>query len=82
MENRDRAIEDTAMQVGGYGGATITNNNNGTATYNMRNVAGANSFFLHVVPNLRGTTGPMHNVEQIFTWTESIDKEMLRQSNK
>jgi hypothetical protein len=67
-----------SMQVGGFGEASISNNNDGTATYNMRNVAGANSFFLHVVPNLRGTTGPMHNVEQLFSWTESIDQEKLR----
>ncbi len=62
----------TAMQVGGYRGATITNNNDGTATYNIRNVAGANSFFLHMAPNLPNTSGPMHNVEQIFRWTEPI----------
>ncbi len=67
----------TAMQVGGYRGASITNNNDGTATYNIRNVAGANSFFLHMVPNLPGKTGPMHNVEQIFKWTERIDQNRL-----
>lgn len=67
----------TAMQVGGYGGATIANNNDGTATYKIRNVAGANSFFFHMVPNLPNKTGPMHNVEQVFKWKERVDQNRL-----
>ncbi len=56
----------TAMQVGGFGGATVTNNNDGTATFTIKNTAGANSFFLHVVPNIRRSSGPMSNVRQTF----------------
>jgi hypothetical protein len=36
-----------------------------------------NSFFLHVVPNLSGTTGPMHNVTQTFNWNEPLDSGRL-----
>jgi RHS repeat-associated protein len=74
-------LHSTAMQVGGYAGASIVKNSDDTTTYYIRNVAGANSFFLHVVPNLRGATGPMHNVEQVFRWTEPIDQARLRQFN-
>lgn len=63
----------TAMQVGGYAGATITNNGDGTMTIRIKNVAGINSFFYHLLPNLPSKTGPMHSVEQIFEWTEPID---------
>jgi hypothetical protein len=67
----------TAMQVGGYRNATITNNGNGTMTIRIRNIAGANSFFLHLIPNLPGTSGPMHNIEQIFEWIIPIDPSRL-----
>ncbi len=69
----------TAMQVGGYGGATITNNGDGTMTIRITNVAGAKSFFYHLLPNLPGKTGPMHNVEQVFEWTVPIDAARLPQ---
>lgn len=72
-----RNLKSTAMQVGGYAGATITNNGNGTMTIRITNVAGANSFFYHLVPNLLGKTGPMHNVEQVFEWTIPIDPARL-----
>ncbi len=65
------------MQVGGYGGASVTNNNDGTATYTIKNTAGANSFFLHVVPNIRRSSGPMSNVRQIFKWPEPINPSLL-----
>jgi hypothetical protein len=67
----------TAMQVGGYAGATIKNNNDGTATFTIQNTAGANSFFLHVVPNIRRSSGPMSNIRQTFRWTERIDQSRL-----
>jgi|GEM_PF-3911055 len=72
----------TAMQVGGYDDATITNNDNGTMTIRIRNVAGANSFFYHLLPNLPGKSGPMHNVEQVFEWTVPIDSTRLPQTNQ
>jgi hypothetical protein len=64
----------TAMQVGGFAGATVRNNGDGTASFSIINVAGANSFFYHVAPNNTNSSGPMHNVTQTFTWTESINK--------
>lgn len=70
----------TAMQVGGYADATITNNDNGTMTIRIGNVAGTKSFFYHLLPNLPNKTGPMHSVEQIFEWTEPID--LTRLSNQ
>ena len=66
----------TALQVGGFDGATAVNNGNGTATFTITNVAGANSFFYHlpfVQNNPFGPWGPMHNVTQTFSWTEPID---------
>jgi len=67
------------MQVGGYDNATITNNGDGTMTIRIPNVAGAHSFFYHLLPNLPGKTGPMHNVEQVFEWTVPIDPARLPQ---
>lgn len=46
-----RDWSDTSAQVGGFYGATATNNGDGTVTLIIRNTAGANSFFLHAVPN-------------------------------
>jgi hypothetical protein len=63
----------TAAQVGGFAGATATNNGNGTVTFTITNVAGSHSFFLHDVPNSPFSRGPMHNVTQHFAWTEPID---------
>lgn len=62
----------TAAQVGGWGPASATNNGNGTVTYQIYNKAGTNSFFYHLVPDLTAPIGPMTNVQQIFTWTETI----------
>ncbi len=72
----------TAMQVGGYRNAKITNNGDGTMTIRITNVAGAKSFFYHLLPNLPGKTGPMHNVEQVFEWTIPIDPNRLPQTNQ
>ncbi len=65
------------MQVGGYRNAKIINNQDGTMTIRITNVAGANSFLYHAVPNLPGNSGPMHNVEQVFEWMEPIDPTRL-----
>lgn len=62
----------TAAQVGGFAGASVVNNGNGTVTYTIGNVAGAHSFFLHVVPNRSSNTGPMRSIKQTFQWTEPI----------
>jgi RHS repeat-associated protein len=64
----------TGAQVGGFGGATATDNGNGTVTFCIPNVAGTHSFFYHVVPDLKGTTGPGRNIKQTICWTEPIDK--------
>ncbi len=63
-------LSNTAFQVGGFAGASAINNENGTVTFRIRNVAGAHSFFYHLVPNRKGKTGPMRNIEQNFSWTE------------
>lgn len=63
----------TGMQVGGFGGATVRNNGDGTATFTINNVAGTNSFFYHIAPNNTSPTGPMHNVTQTFIWTEPVN---------
>jgi hypothetical protein len=60
----------TALQVGGFGGASVVNNGDGTTSFMLPNVAGTKSFFYHMVPDLSSPTGPMHNVTQTFTWTE------------
>ena len=62
----------TATEVGGFGGASITNNGNGTATYTIPNTSGTYSFFLHLVPDRSSPTGPMSNIYQTFKWTEPI----------
>lgn len=63
----------TAAQVGGFGGAVGLNNGDGTVTFVIPNTAGTHSFFLHLVPDITSPTGPMHNIEQTFVWTETID---------
>ncbi len=65
----------TAAQVGGYSGASAINNGNGTVTFTIPNTAGAHSFFLHLVPNVKSPTGPMSNIEQVFQWTEYIQRQ-------
>ncbi|HXT38949.1 MAG TPA: RHS repeat-associated core domain-containing protein, partial [Candidatus Angelobacter sp.] len=64
----------TGAQVGGFGGATATDNGNGTVTFCIPNVAGTHSFFYHIVPDRSGTTGPGRNIKQTICWTEPIDK--------
>jgi len=62
----------TPFQVGGFAGASATNNGNGTVTFVIPNVAGTHSFFYHIVPDRSSPTGPMSNITQTFTWTEPI----------
>lgn len=64
----------TALEVGGFANANVINNGNGTATFYIPNTAGAQSFFYHALPDIPKSWGnvPMHNVKQIFTWTEPI----------
>jgi RHS repeat-associated protein len=66
----------TAAEVGGFGGASIINNGNGTATFTIPNTSGTNSFFLHAVPNRQSPTGPMSNIYQTFQWTEPLQTNM------
>ncbi len=60
----------TAFQVGGFAGASVVDNKNGTVTFRIRNIAGTHSFFYHLVPDRKRKTGPMRNIEQNFSWTE------------
>ena len=62
----------TALQVGGFAGAKVINNGNGTATFIIPNDAGTHSFFCHLVPNRKGHTGPLRTIQQTFRWTEPI----------
>lgn len=63
----------TGAQVGGFAGASATTNGNRTVTFTIPNVAGAHSFFYHIVPDRSGSTGAMSNINQTFQWTETID---------
>jgi len=63
----------TGAQVGGFAGASATNNGNGTVTFTIPNVAGTYSFFYHAVPDRSGSTGAMRNINQTFQWTENIN---------
>ena len=72
----------TAFQVGGFAGATATNNGNGTATFTIPNVAGTHSFFYHAVPDRQGTTGPMRTINQTFQWTEPIQSSLTPSHNQ
>jgi RHS repeat-associated protein len=59
-------------QVGGYGGQGNTYQNNGDSTdINIRNVAGAHSFFYHAVPDRPdGSSGRARSIIQNFTLSE------------
>lgn len=62
----------TALQVGGFAGASAVDNCNGTVTYTIRNTAGANSFFYHLVKDSSRTSGPFRSINQTFVWTENV----------
>jgi len=64
----------TAAQVGGFAGASATDNGDGTATFCIPNVAGTHSFFLHFPSNRSSPTGPGSSIKQTICWTEPIDK--------
>jgi hypothetical protein len=61
----------TSAQVGGFTGS-VSNNGDGTATYNITNTAGTRSFFYHMVPDRTSPTGPMSNIDQSFAWSEPL----------
>jgi RHS repeat-associated protein len=71
-------------QVGGFGGAQVINNGDGTATFKISNDAGEESFLYHgfyLIPvpnNPFGETGPMRTIHQTFQWTEKIDKSKIQ----
>jgi len=69
----NNTLGNTALQVGGYGGAYADNNYNGTVTYTIPNTAGRYSFLYHGASNVSSKTGPMSNINQSFTWTEQIN---------
>jgi RHS repeat-associated protein len=60
-------------QVGGYAGATIDNNGDGTATVTIKNDAGLHSFTNGVLWNWPKETGPYSTIHQTFQWTWPID---------
>jgi RHS repeat-associated protein len=62
----------TAFEVGGFGGGSVVNNGDGTATYSFPNTSGTHSFWLHAVPDRTSPTGPMRNINQKFSWTEPV----------
>ena len=66
----------TGAQVGGFAGASATNNGNGTVTFTVPNTAGTRSFFYHIVPNRSSDEGPMRNINQTFHWTEKINEDL------
>jgi hypothetical protein len=73
-----------ALEVGGFDQASVSNNGNGTITFKVPNRAGTKSFFYHLLPDLPTSWGavPMHNVEQKFIWTETIDQSSTLPSTK
>jgi hypothetical protein len=72
----DCNIFSTAAQVGGFSGANVVNNQDGTITITIYNVAGTQSFFRYTLQNVPnnplGPNGPMRNIYQKFEWTEPI----------
>lgn len=68
----------TGAQVGGFAGASATNNGNGTVTFTVPNTAGTSSFFYHIVPDRSSVEGPMRNINQTFRWTEKINEDACK----
>jgi hypothetical protein len=67
----DHPLPNTPAQVGGCVGS-VTNNENGTMTYTIRNKAGANSFSYHLLPNSPLSFGPYRTIIQTFSWTDPL----------
>jgi len=67
-----RDLSSTATQVGGFAGASIVKNPNGTITFTIPNEAGAQSFFYHRVPNAPWQNGPLRTIRQTFEWTKTV----------
>jgi RHS repeat-associated protein len=61
----------TAFQVGGFCGSATRNGD--SVTYRVRNEAGTQSFFYHLLPNRSGSCGPMRTIKQTFEWTEPLN---------
>lgn len=61
-----------ALHVGGFGGATATDNGDGTVTFRIKNLAGMESFFYHRAENKKSDSGPFRTITEVFTWTEEI----------
>jgi hypothetical protein len=47
-------------------------NGDGTVTFTSPNIAGANSFFYHLLPDRKSKTGWFRSIHQKFAWTEQI----------
>ena len=72
LNPRTADLSSTAAQVGAWGPGSAKNNGNGTVTFTIKNKAGTNSFFYHVVPDRKSPTGMGSNIYQTFQWTEPI----------
>ncbi|QGM44964.1 RHS repeat-associated core domain-containing protein [Methylocystis heyeri] len=59
----------TAAEVGGWAGATITDNSNGLITFRIHNESGIRSW-THLFPNSPLTWGPFRTIIQDFEWSE------------
>ena len=62
----------TEFQVGGFGGAQVINNGDGTVTFIIPNDAGASSFFYNFVHNRKSPSGPFRTIRQRFEWIEQL----------
>ncbi len=60
----------TALQVGGFDGAAISDNGDGTITVRIANTAGLHSFTNGDLDDRTALTGPFTNIYQLFIWTE------------
>lgn len=62
----------TALQVGGFVGYAETDPS-GHVLFNIDNIAGAHSFFLHLTSDRKSGSGPFRSIYQNFMWIELID---------
>jgi hypothetical protein len=65
----DATSSPTGVQVGGYLGNYSFSGN--TMNINIHNVAGANSFFYHGVPDRASPAGPFRSINQDFSMSLS-----------
>ena len=64
----------TGAQVGGFAGASATNNGDGTVTFTIPNRAGTKSFYYHIVPDRTSRSGLGRSIDQTFEWTDRIEE--------